>query len=100
MGKALELIHERPAAPWTVATLASEVCVSRAAFARRFRELVGEAPVAYLTRWRLDLAADELQDPARKIAAVAEAVGYESQFAFSHAFKRQFGCSPSEYRQA
>lgn len=98
IGPALRLIHHNPAEPWTVATIAREVGVSRAALARRFTELVGEPPMAYLTRWRLELAADRLAEPGVTLSAVAAAVGYATPFALSSAFKRVRGVSPREHR--
>lgn len=98
IGPALDLIHDDPAQPWTVATLASEVGASRAGFARKFTDLVGEPPLTYLTGWRLDLAADQLLELDATVGRVARAVGYASPFAFSHAFKRHTGASPTEYR--
>jgi AraC-like DNA-binding protein len=81
-----------------VAELASKVGISRAALARRFTELVGEPPMAYLTGWRLAVAADLLAEPDATVAAVARQVGYGSAFALSAAFKRVRGVSPQEYR--
>ena len=98
LGPALELMHNNPANRWTVAGLASSVGSSRAAFARRFTDVVGEPPLTYLTRWRLDLAADHLHDSRRSVASVAVAVGYDNPFAFSNAFKRHTGLSPRDYR--
>ncbi|MDI6103431.1 AraC family transcriptional regulator [Actinoplanes sp. NEAU-A12] len=99
VGPALRLLHEEPAAPWTVAALAARAGVSRSALARRFTELVGEPPMAYLTGWRLALAADLLREPEATIGAVARRVGYGSAFALSAAFKRERGMSPQEYRR-
>ncbi|GAA4722062.1 AraC family transcriptional regulator [Isoptericola chiayiensis] len=100
VGAALRLIHHDPARPWSVESLAREVGLSRAAFARRFTELVGEPPVAYLTGWRLDLAADLLlADDGATLAAVARTVGYTTPFALSAAFKRVRGISPAEHRR-
>jgi AraC-like DNA-binding protein len=96
---ALRLIHERPADPWTVATLADRVSQSRATFARRFAGLVGEPPLSYLTRWRMNLAARALRDSDGGIDEVARAVGYESGPAFSKAFSRLTGQSPTLYRR-
>jgi AraC-like DNA-binding protein len=100
VGMALNLMHDNPAHPWTVAGLAAAVGVSRAALARRFTELVGEPPMSYLTGWRLDLAADLLRDPAVTLASVATRVGYGSSFALSTAFKRARGISPRDHRAA
>ncbi|MBF6183301.1 AraC family transcriptional regulator [Nocardia otitidiscaviarum] len=100
IAKAMALLHESPARPWTVEELAAQVGVSRATLARRFSALVGEPPLAYLARWRMELAARRLRDSADSVAAVAHGVGYASEFAFSRAFKRQHGRSPAEYRAA
>lgn len=99
VGPALRLLQGSPERPWTVADLASAAAVSRAAFARRFTELVGEPPMAFLTTWRLALAADLLLDPDLTLAAIARRVGYATPFALSTAFKRRYGVSPSEYRK-
>jgi AraC-like DNA-binding protein len=100
VGPALRMLHNQPAHPWTVASLAAAVGASRAALARRFTELVGEPPMAFLTGWRLALAADLLREPDATIAAVAREVGYGSPFALSAAFKRVRGMSPAEHRAA
>jgi AraC-like DNA-binding protein len=94
------MLQNSPAQPWTVATLAREIGVSRAALARRFAELVGEPPMTFLTAWRLTLAADLLREPDATISAVARQVGYSSPFALSTAFKRVRGVSPKEHRAA
>ncbi|MFT7837417.1 AraC family transcriptional regulator [Saccharothrix sp. BKS2] len=99
VGRALRLLHEAPARPWTIAALAGEVGVSRAALARRFTELVGEPPMAHLTSWRLSLAADLLREPGTTLEAVARRVGYGSAFALSSAFKRVRGERPSAFRR-
>jgi AraC-like DNA-binding protein len=99
VGKALRLMYDDPARQWTVASLAAAVGVSRAALARRFQDLVGEPPMAYLTSWRLTLAADLLREPDSTIGAVARQVGYGSAFALSAAFKRVRGISPQEHRR-
>jgi AraC-like DNA-binding protein len=99
VGRGLKLLHQQPARPWTVAALAAETGVSRAAFARRFSDLVGEAPMTYLTGWRLALAADLLREPHATVGAVARQVGYGSAFALSAAFKRVRGVSPRAHRQ-
>ncbi|MGW0523369.1 AraC family transcriptional regulator [Crossiella sp. NPDC003009] len=99
-GAALRALHASPARAWTVAALAAEVGVSRATLARRFTELVGEPPLTYLTGWRMALAADLLRDPDETVARVAKRVGYADGFAFSSAFKRTRGVSPSVHRVA
>ncbi|WP_089209177.1 AraC family transcriptional regulator [Streptosporangium subroseum] len=98
VGKALRMLLNNPAHPWTVATLAEGVGVSRAALARRFAELVGEPPMAFLTGWRLAMAADLLREGDVTVGAVARQVGYGSSFALSTAFKRVRGISPQEHR--
>ncbi|WP_030205761.1 AraC family transcriptional regulator [Streptomyces sp. NRRL S-87] len=99
VGPALRLLHQEPAYGWTVAALAARAGVSRAALARRFTEVVGEPPMAYLTGWRLALAADLLRaEPDATLAHVAHRVGYGSPFALSAAFKRIRGTSPQEFR--
>lgn len=100
VGRALRLMEDDPAAAWTVAGLAAATGLSRAAFARRFADLVGEPPRAFLTGWRLALAADLLADPGATVAAVARRVGYATPFAFSAAFKRVHGLSPQQHRDA
>ena len=99
-GRALRLLHNNPAHPWSVASLAAEVGISRAALARRFTELVGEPPMTFLTSYRLALAADLLLEPGCTIAAVARRVGYTSPFTFSTAFKRRYGTSPLAHRRS
>ncbi|GAA4980577.1 AraC family transcriptional regulator [Kineococcus glutinatus] len=98
VGPALRLLQAEPARRWTVAELAGEVGVSRAALARRFAELVGEPPMAFLTGWRLGLAADLLREPGSTLEQVARRVGYGSGFALSAAFTRVRGVSPREHR--
>jgi AraC-like DNA-binding protein len=98
VGRALSIMHNNPADPWTVAGLAAETGVSRAALARRFHDLVGEPPMTFLTGWRLDLAADLLREPDATVGSVAHKVGYSSPFALSTAFKRVRGISPKEHR--
>jgi AraC-like DNA-binding protein len=99
-GRALRLIHDRPAHPWTVAALAEEAGVSRATLARRFAELVGRPPMAYLTEWRLALAADLLARTDATVDAIARRVGYRSAFGLSVAFQRVYGTRPSHHREA
>ncbi|HZG90701.1 MAG TPA: AraC family transcriptional regulator [Pseudonocardia sp.] len=98
-GAALRLLHDDPAQPWTVASLAAAVGVSRATLARRFTEVVGEPPMAYLLNWRLTLAADLLREPQATVAEVARRVGYGTPYALSTAFKRVRGVSPREHRE-
>lgn len=100
VGQALRLLHDNPARPWTVADLAVTVGVSRAALARGFTDLVGSPPMAYLTEWRLSMAADLLRGSDATLDAVARQVGYGSGFALSAAFKRVRGVSPRKYRGA
>jgi transcriptional regulator GlxA family with amidase domain len=97
---ALRMIHAEPAAPWTVAKLAAGAGMSRSAFAARFTDLVGEAPMGYVTRWRLRTAAVALRATRRDVAEVAAAAGYESTAAFSKAFRRLIGEPPAAYRRA
>ncbi len=98
VGRALRLVEGAPERPWTVAGLAAEVGLSRAALARRFTDVAGEPPMAYLTRWRLSLAADQLTEPGSTLEAVARRVGYGSGLALSVAFKRERGLSPRDHR--
>ena len=98
VGPALRLLHHDPARQWTVAALAHETGVSRAALARRFHELVGEPPMSFLAGWRIALAADLLREPGATIGSVAQQVGYGSPYALSTAFKRVRGISPKQHR--
>ncbi|WP_280265059.1 AraC family transcriptional regulator [Nocardia wallacei] len=98
IARAMALLHENPSRPWTLADLADRVGVSRATLARRFTALVGEPPLTYLARWRMELAARRLRDSAESVAAVGRSVGYASEFAFSRAFKRVHGQPPAAYR--
>lgn len=100
VGAALALLHREVAHPWTVDELAERVGISRAALGRRFTALVGEAPMGYLTSWRLALAADRLTSSDATIAAIARQIGYATPFSLSTAFKRAYGVSPQHYRQA
>ena len=96
--RALSRMHERPQHGWTVESLAREASMSRAAFARRFQELLGEGPHGYLTTWRMRLAAQLLRSTALSVAEVATRVGYESEFSFSRAFRRAWDEAPARYR--
>jgi AraC-like DNA-binding protein len=98
VGRALTLLHARPAHDWTLEELAAEAGASRSTLADRFGRLVGHPPIQYLTRWRMQMAAKRLTDRGAKIAAIAQEVGYESEAAFSRAFKKAVGRSPSEWR--
>jgi AraC-like DNA-binding protein len=98
VGRALHLLHNNPAHPWTVAALADAAGASRASLARRFNDLVGEPPMAFLTGWRIALAADLLREPGATVGSVAHQVGYGSPFALSTAFKRIRGVSPQKHR--
>jgi AraC-like DNA-binding protein len=96
---ALAAVHQAPSAPWTVEALAAQSGLSRAAFARRFAALVGEPPMAYLTRWRLTLAAKLLRDSDVPLTTVAVRTGYSTEFALAKAFKREYGIAPGGYRR-
>lgn len=98
ISRVLKMLHQDPAHAWTLDSLAAKVGLSRAALARRFHEVVGEPPMAFLTQWRLALAADLLAEPETTLESIAEQVGYSSAFALSSAFKRVRGISPSEHR--
>jgi transcriptional regulator GlxA family with amidase domain len=98
VGKSLGLLHGRVAHPWTIADLADEVGISRSALVERFTRYLSEPPMTYLTRWRLQLAAQSLKKTSRGLADIATDVGYESEAAFSRAFKREFGQPPGRYR--
>jgi AraC-like DNA-binding protein len=99
VGRALALVHGRPAEPWTVERLGRQVGLSRSALAERFSEVMGEPIFAFLTRWRLHLAAEFLLTTARPVERIAREAGYESAGAFSVAFKRVFGKPPSIWRR-
>lgn len=98
VGKSLGLLHSRIAHPWTIAELADAVGISRSALVERFTRYLSEPPMGYLTRWRLQLAARALESTPRSVADIAAEVGYESEAAFSRAFKREFGRAPSHHR--
>lgn len=97
IGAALVAMHAEPGHRWTLLALAQHVGMSRSNFADRFKATVGEAPMEYLTRWRMHLAADRLARTHEPVAAIAYALGYESESAFSVAFKRVIGCPPGQY---
>ena len=98
VGAALRAIHAHPERPWTVHSLAREAQISRAALARRFTELLGEPPIAYLTTWRLSLAADLLRRTDSTVDTIARRVGYSPSYALSAAFTRHFGVRPTVHR--
>lgn len=97
---AIELVHRDPERAWTVGLIASELALSRSAFAGRFRELVGESPKRYITRMRLAHAASLLSKTDASLAEIATAAGYATEFSFSKAFKRSFGVAPGAYRKS
>lgn len=99
VGRALALVHGRPSEPWTVEKLGRHVGLSRSALADRFSDVMGEPIFAFLTRWRLQLAAESLLTTPRSIESIAHEAGYESPGAFSHAFKRVFRKPPSVWRK-
>ena len=99
LARALSAFHLRPAHPWTAGDLAKQACLSRSAFAERFTSTVGLPPMGYLTRWRMLLASQRLHESSDTIAQVAAAVGYESEFTFSRAFRRETGLSPGAWRK-
>lgn len=99
LSTALGHIHRSPQHNWTVPELAQQACLSRSAFADRFTQTMGEPPLTYLTRHRMRLAARNLHSTALPIGKVADQVGYASEAAFSQAFKREYGLSPSAWRQ-
>jgi AraC-like DNA-binding protein len=96
--KALSMMHDKPAHPWTLDSLAAEAGASRSSLARRFQDLVGEPPMTFLKHWRMALAADLLCQPGETVGTVAGKVGYATPFGFSAAFKRVRGLSPHEHR--
>ena len=99
VGKSLGLMHQQPAHPWTVEALAREVAVSRSVLAERFTHFVGQSPMQYLGRWRMALATNYLRRSSLSLARIAEQVGYETDAAFSRAFRREFGVPPATWRR-
>lgn len=97
IGSAISSMHDAPTHRWTLQALAGRAGMSRSAFALKFRKTVGASPMDYLTRWRMLLAADMLANSTKPISVVALSVGYESESAFSTAFKRVMACSPRQY---
>ncbi len=98
VGKTLALLHRQPAHPWTIASLANEVGISRSVLAERFRRYLSATPIAYLTRWRLQLGAQMLTSSSNSVAEIAAEVGYESEPSFNRAFKRELGLPPAQFR--
>jgi AraC-like DNA-binding protein len=98
VGRALALMHSRPAHPWTLADLAKEAGISRSVLAERFRRFLDAPPMTYLTTWRLQLGARMIRTTSSSVAQVASEVGYESEPAFNRAFKRAFGVPPARFR--
>ena len=97
LSSAMNAMHEKPAHRWTLQTLAERAGMSRTIFTLRFKKTVGSSPMEYLTRWRMLLAGDRLQHTADAVSEIALSLGYESESAFSKAFKRVMGCSPRQY---
>jgi AraC-like DNA-binding protein len=100
IGRAISLIHREPERAWSVASLADEVAMSRSAFAARFRELVGESVMQYVTAWRMHVAVDALREEGASVAALADRLGYRSEAAFARAFKRVIGQAPGAVKRA
>jgi AraC-like DNA-binding protein len=96
----LALLHRKPCHHWTVEQLAAETGVSRSVLAERFARFLGEPPLTYLARWRLQLAARMLQTTREAVIQVASEVGYDSEAAFNRAFKREFGIPPGQFRRS
>jgi len=99
VGRALTALHEQPARDWTIESLAQVAALSRSAFAERFVQFVGHPPMQYVTNWRMQLATNYLRNGTESIASVANRVGYDSEAAFSRAFKKAVGSPPSEWRE-
>jgi AraC-like DNA-binding protein len=99
VAQALGLLHAQPERPWTVDELAAAVHVSRSTLVRRFSDFVGEPPAAYLTRWRMEVAARLLRESEQPVGRICRLVGYTSEFAFSRAFSKHRGEPPGRYRK-
>ena len=99
VGRALALLHENPAAPWTLEQLSADAGLSRSSLHERFVHFIGQPPMQYLTRWRMQLASGLLRDTGAKLVEIALGVGYESEAAFSRAFKREVGVSPGAWKR-
>ncbi len=100
VGRSLMLLHQAPMKPWTIANLAEQVGISRSALAQRFTHYLGEPPMRYLADWRMRLAAKSLGSTSRSVLEIAIGIGYDSEAAFSRAFKRHYGSPPAQYRKA
>jgi AraC-like DNA-binding protein len=100
VGRALALLHERPGHPWTLADLARDAASSRTSLAKRFTALVGQPPMQYLAQWRMQAAANLLTQSGAKVATIGREVGYDSEAAFSRAFKKATGLAPGAWREA
>ena len=99
IARALHLLHQAPARRWTLESLAEQAGASRSVLAEHFGRIVGQPPMHYLMEWRMQLASRLLAEPGSKVVAVAAAVGYDSESAFSRAFKKLVGVSPARWRQ-
>lgn len=99
VGRALGLVHAEPGRAWTLAGLARESAASRSGLAKRFAELVGRPPMQYLAQWRMQIAANRLLESGAKVAAIGAEVGYDSEAAFSRAFKKATGLAPGAWRE-
>jgi AraC-like DNA-binding protein len=99
VGRALAALHKEPAFDWTLDLLAHESGISRSALTEKFTRFIGQAPMAYLTDWRLELGAEALRSTSRSVQRVALDSGYESEAAFNRAFKRRFSVPPARYRR-
>lgn len=100
VGRALTLLHADPARPWTLDVLAREAATSRSNLAKRFAQLVGQPPMQYLAHWRMQVAANLLIQTGTKVAAIGVEVGYDSEAAFSRAFKKATGLAPGAWRDS
>ena len=100
VGRVLTLIHGQPTHSWTLADLAREAASSRSSLAKRFAELVGQPPMQYLAQWRMQVAANLLAQSGAKVATIGAEVGYDSEAAFSRAFKKATGLAPGAWREA
>lgn len=99
IAQALALIHHQPEKHWTVQSLANKIAMSRSSFSARFKSMVGEAPIQYLTRWRMELAATHLRETNLSLYEIAEKVGYQAEASFSKVFKKIWDIAPGAYRK-